>query len=129
MFISENKIAHYPEKFGTVKVTRALFRYKVHNIYNALPPNLTIARSYPIFKKWLNVYHLNKDVNIPDLSKPNIIKPVRNMPNQTLQSNRIMQPVLTQQFDLTQLSMQNVGHGAVLNNHVDLSQDPGGTRT
>ena len=65
---SEKKIAQYPVGFGTSKETRSLFRYRAHNLYNTLPPNLTKARNHIIFKKWFNKYYWNPKMKIPDLS-------------------------------------------------------------
>ena len=60
---AENKLGSHDQIMGHSSHTQKSFLYRAISIYNNLPTNLTLIKSFPVFKKWIK---LSNKIKLPD---------------------------------------------------------------
>ena len=72
---TENKLAPRANNIGNNYESKHTFLYRIIEVYNNLPRELTLLRSSHLFKIWLNKYYLSEYNKEPALqTKPKYTK-------------------------------------------------------
>ena len=62
---AQNKIGPHKPEIGKHTQDQKTFLYKSVNLYNNLPRELTLMPNIKLFKKWLKMYYLRKEIVVP----------------------------------------------------------------
>ena len=66
---SQNKVGTHDQVMGQSTYSQRSFLYRAIELYNKLPKNLTLIKSFQVFKKWIKLYHINEKVKLPERSE------------------------------------------------------------
>ena len=67
--LGQNKIGILPIKYGMDKTSQNSIIIKAKSIYNNLPKELTLIQKPKLFKKWIKIFYLNKNIKIKNKNK------------------------------------------------------------
>ena len=67
--LGQNKIGILPIKYGMDKTSQNSTIIKAKSIYNNLPKELTLIQKPKLFKKWIKIFYLNKNIKIKNKNK------------------------------------------------------------
>lgn len=70
---AQNKIRPHKPEIGKHTQDQKTFLYKSVNLYNNLPRELTLMPNIKLFKKWLKMYYLRKEIVVPKREDNKII--------------------------------------------------------
>ena len=62
---AQNKLGPHDQIMGQSPHTHKSFLFRAIDIYNKLPKELTLIKTFPIFKKWIKIYNLDNKIKLP----------------------------------------------------------------
>ena len=63
---SQNKIGPHHQIMGQSTHTQKSFLFRSIDLYNKLPKNLTLIKSFSIFKKWIKMFNIDNKIKLPE---------------------------------------------------------------